>query len=320
MNSYPYLCTKDNNMKEKIKQLIRFDWAMKRLLRNKVNFGILEGFLSELLQTDITIIEILDAESNKESENDKFNRVDILVKDSKDDLIIIEVQNDREYDYFQRMLYGVSKAISEHIDEGSAYAKVKKVIAVNVVYFNLGQGEDYVYYGETTFKGTHQNDILNLSKKQKESFKVELVKDIFPEYYIIKVNNFDDNAQNTLDEWIYFFKNSAIKSNFSAKGIKEASAKLDIMKLSEKDQLAYKQYVASLRNEASRAFTLRIDTEDLINEAENKAKKRAEKETKKEIAIKLWKLNIPIVNIAIATEYSEEQIEQIIEDFKQNTQ
>lgn len=298
-------------MKGKIKHLIRFDWAMKRLLRNKANFGILEGFLSELLQSDIVIVEILDAESNKETENDKYNRVDILVKDSKGELIIIEVQNDREYDYFQRMLYGVSKAISEHIEEGSAYAKVKKVIAVNIVYFNLGQGEDYVYYGETIFKGTHKNDTLNLSKRQKDTFKVELVKDIFPEYYIIKVNNFDDNAQNTLDEWIYFFKNSAIKSNFSAKGIKEASEKLDIMKLPEKDQAAYKQYVANLRNEASKAFTLRIDTEYLLNESINEAKK--------EIIIELWKLNLSIQKIAIATKYSESQIEQIVEDYQKNT-
>ncbi len=298
-------------MKGKIKHLIRFDWAMKRLLRNKANFGILEGFLSELLQSDIVIVEILDAESNKETENDKYNRVDILVKDSKGELIIIEVQNDREYDYFQRMLYGVSKAISEHIEEGSAYAKVKKVIAVNIVYFNLGQGEDYVYYGETIFKGTHKNDTLNLSKRQKDTFKVELVKDIFPEYYIIKVNNFDDNAQNTLDEWIYFFKNSAIKSNFSAKGIKEASEKLDIMKLPEKDQAAYKQYVANLRNEASKAFTLRIDTEYLLNESINEAKK--------EIIIEFWKLGVSIQNISIATKYSESQIEQIVEDYQKNT-
>jgi predicted transposase/invertase (TIGR01784 family) len=294
-------------MKEKIKQLIRFDWAMKRLLRNKANFGILEGFLSELLQSDVVIIEILDAESNKETEKDKFNRVDILVKDSKGELIIIEVQNDREYDYFQRMLYGVSKAISEHIEEGSAYAKVKKVIAVNVVYFNLGQGEDYVYYGETTFRGTHKNDILNLSKKQQDTFKVDLVKDLFPEYYIIKVNNFDNNAQNSLDEWIYFFKNSAIKSNFSAKGIKEAADKLDIMKLPKKEQVAYKEYVASLRDEASRAFTLRIDTQELLNENEQK--------TKREMIIELWKINVPIESIALVSKYSVAQIKKIIEDY-----
>ena len=111
-----------------------------------------------------------------------------------------------------------------------------------------------------------------------------------------------------MDEWIYFFKNSAIKSNFSAKGIKEASEKLDIMKLPKKDQAAYKQYVGSLRNEASKAHTLRIDTEDLLNEAKNK------------IVVELWKLDISIPKIAIATEYSEEQIEQIIENFKQSTQ
>ena len=27
---------------------IRFDWAMKRLLRNKANFAVLEGFLTTL--------------------------------------------------------------------------------------------------------------------------------------------------------------------------------------------------------------------------------------------------------------------------------
>ena len=34
---------------------IRFDWAIKRLLRQKSNFGILEGFLSELLNFDVKI-------------------------------------------------------------------------------------------------------------------------------------------------------------------------------------------------------------------------------------------------------------------------
>ena len=35
------------------KKLVRFDWAMKRLLlQNKANFDILEGFLSELLHED----------------------------------------------------------------------------------------------------------------------------------------------------------------------------------------------------------------------------------------------------------------------------
>ena len=47
------------------KKLIWFDWAVKKLLRNKANFGVLEGFLSELLYDDIKIERILESESNQ---------------------------------------------------------------------------------------------------------------------------------------------------------------------------------------------------------------------------------------------------------------
>ena len=56
---------------------IRFDWAVKRLLRNKANFGVLEGFLTVLLNEPIRIVEILESEGNQQRENEKFNRVDI---------------------------------------------------------------------------------------------------------------------------------------------------------------------------------------------------------------------------------------------------
>ena len=65
------------------KKLIRFDWAIKRLLRNKANFVVLEGFLSELLFENIIIEKILESESNQETDNDKYNRVDILTQNSK---------------------------------------------------------------------------------------------------------------------------------------------------------------------------------------------------------------------------------------------
>ncbi|WYD79654.1 MAG: hypothetical protein V8K32_10085 [Candidatus Electrothrix gigas] len=45
------------------RKLISFDWAMKKLLRSKANFDILEGFLSELLKEDIHILEILESEN-----------------------------------------------------------------------------------------------------------------------------------------------------------------------------------------------------------------------------------------------------------------
>jgi hypothetical protein len=170
------------------KKLIRFDWAIKRLLRNKANFVVLEGFLSELLFDDIKIEKILESEGNQESEEDKYNRVDILTQNSKNELVIIEIQNTYEIDYFQRMAYGASKAISENLNIGQSYSEVKKVISINIVYFDLGQGKDYIYKGTTNFEGLHEKDILELSHKQKETFAKKRVSDIFPEYYLIKVN------------------------------------------------------------------------------------------------------------------------------------
>lgn len=243
---------------------------MKRLLRNKANFDILEGFLSELLHEDFKINQILESEGNKETGDDKFNRVDILVENRKGELVIVEIQNTREADYFQRMLYGTSKVIVEHIAEGQPYSQVKKVYSVNIVYFDLGQGDDYVYLGTTTFIGIHSNHELELSEKQKELFKKISVPDLYPEYYVIKTNRFNEIARDTLDEWIYFLKKAEIKDEFTAKGLKAASQKLDILKLEPDDRKEYDRYLEAERSDASFAETVKLEISSVIREvAEN---------------------------------------------------
>jgi predicted transposase/invertase (TIGR01784 family) len=250
------------------KKLIRFDWAIKRLLRNKANFVVLEGFLSELLFDNIKIEQILESEGNQEYDDDKFNRVDILTHNSKNELIIIEIQSTYEIDYFHRMAYGVSKSISENLKLGQKYSEIKKVISINIVYFDLGQGQDYIYRGRTDFKGLHQNDILGLSEKQKQTFVKQEVADIFPEYYLLKVNQFNDIAKDTLDEWVYFLKNSEVKDDFKAKGLKEANEVLDIMRLEKEDQYGYNRYLDSLHLKASEVFSLQTEAEFKVREDE----------------------------------------------------
>ena len=235
----------------KKRKLITFDWAIKRLLRSKANFGIFEGFLSELLKEDITILDVLDSESNKEYKVDKFNRVDLKVRNHKQEIIIIEIQYDREYDYLQRIFYGVSKTAIEHLDENKSYSGITKVISINILYFDLGSGTDYIYKGTTRFIGLHNHDILELNAKQKQLFKKDSVEALYPEYYLIKINRFNDIAKDTLDEWIYFLKNEEIKENFTAKGLKEAEEKLSIMKLPEDEQKAYEHYKDDLHYQAS---------------------------------------------------------------------
>ena len=229
------------------RQLVSFDWAMKRLLRSKANFVVLEGFLSELLFDDIKILEVLESESNQEKEDDKYNRVDVKVKNSKGEIIIVEVQFNNEDDFFHRILYGVSKTICEHLEKGDDYEKVVKVISVNILYFNFGMGKDYVYRGRTIFDGLFEKDQLALSESQQEKFQKKLPHEIYPEYYILRINKFNDIAKCTLDEWIYLFKHSAIKSNFKAKGIAEAGEVLSEMKMTEEERKAYDRHIDNLR-------------------------------------------------------------------------
>jgi predicted transposase/invertase (TIGR01784 family) len=232
-------------------QYVRFDWVIKRMLRDKANFVIVEGFLSELLRQDVQIQEILESESNKDSLDQKLNRVDMLVRDGQGRLVLIEFQYETELDYFHRILFGTSRLISEYIKAGEPYSEVKKVISVSLVYFELGQGDDYVYQGTTSFKGIHDHDTLQLSEKQQKLYQCETVADIYPEYYLIRIAKFQDIVSDKLDEWVYFLKNETIRDDFTAKGLQQARDRLEVVKLSGEERVAYQQYTEDLRYQAS---------------------------------------------------------------------
>lgn len=109
--------------------------------------------------------------------------------------------------------------------------------SVNIVYFSLGHGTDFVYHGKTEFKGIHNGDILQLTPFQKQTFKVDAVSQLYPEYYILKVNDFNQVAKSPLEEWIYYLNTGNIPSDATAPGLEEAREllKLDCM---TKDELS----------------------------------------------------------------------------------
>ena len=217
---------------------IRFDWAVKRLLRNKANFGVLEG-----LGESIHIVEILESEGNQQCESDKFNRVDIKARNSKDEIIIVEVQNTREIYYLERILFGVAKAITEHIELGNLYSEVKKVYSVSILYFDIGKGNDYLYHGQNTFVGVHTGDFLEVSTKEKNAIVRKLPSEIFPEYFLIRVNEFNKVAVTPLEEWIEYLKTGVIRPDTKAPGLEEARRKLIYYNMNRAEQLAYDEHI-----------------------------------------------------------------------------
>ena len=279
---------------------IRFDWAMKRLLRNKANYAVLEGLLTTLLEEKVTIQKLLESESNQEGEFDKYNRVDMLAENSKGELVLIEIQNNNEYAYFQRMLFGASKLVTEYINRGQGYDKVRKVYSINIVYFSLGHGKDFVYHGKTEFVGIHEGDVLELSPFQKQTFKVDKVSQLYPEYYILKVNDFNRVAKTPLEEWIYYLNTGNVPENATAPGLNAVKERLKLDRMSREELNAYYKHLDNI-------VILRDNIE--TERAEGRAEGRAETQTA--IARNLKSLGMSNEQIAAATGLAEEEINKL---------
>lgn len=228
--------------------IVRFDWALKRLLRHKADHTILNGFLTSLLGREIKIQKMLESEGNQDYDENKSNRVDMLAEDIDGHKILIEVQNETEDSYFHRMLFGTSKVINEYLERGKPYDEVTKVYSVNIVYFKLGEGSDYAYRGVTEFRGLHDGDLLELSPKLQEKFSVNKVFEIFPEYYILKANDFDRLAISPLEQWMHFLRHSELPQGATAPGLKEAAEELRIARLTKEERRAYERYIDNMHS------------------------------------------------------------------------
>ena len=291
---------------------IRFDWAIKRLLRDKANFSVLEGLLTVLFNDKTTIVEILESESNQQYEEDKYNRVDVKAKNSKGEIIIVEVQNTREVHYLERILYGTAKAITEHISLGQTYKEVKKIYSISILYFDLGKGSDYLYHGQTHFTGVHTHDELRISTKEEGAIVQKLPEELFPEYYLIRVNEFNQVAKTPLEEWIQYLKTGNIDPDTKAPGLSEAREKLRYYDMSPEERHAYDEHVNAIMIQNDVLNTAR---EEGLEEGMAKGMERgmAEGEKKKALAIALnmKTAGMPTDMIAQMTGLSMEEIATI---------
>ena len=288
---------------------IRFDWAIKCLLRQKANFGVLEGFLTVFLNEPIKIVDILESEGNQQQADDKFNRVDIKAKNSKGEIIIVEIQNTSELYYLERVLYGVAKAITEHINLGNTYKEVKKVYSISILYFDLGKGSDYIYVGQNCFVGLHTQDHLIISTKEKDTIVRKSPSEIFPTYILVRVNEFNKVAKSPLEEWVEYLKNGVISPETQAPGLQEAREKLKYYSMSDAERYAYDEHINAIMIQNDVLGNARLEGMEegrAEGRAEGKAEGRAEE--KNNIARKMLANGLSIEQIALITGLTEQEI------------
>ena len=321
-------------MKSESKKLIQFDWAIKHLLRRKANFPILEGFLSELLRTEVTIESLLESESNKNYPQDKSNRVDVFAKLGSGEKVIVEVRCERQWDFLDHARNSTHRAscgVAPVLESSSTTRTLRfcapetpgrtsllaslerglRLIIVAIIYSNVTHEDDYIYHGTTDFRGIHKHDILKLSEKEKEHYprNIDQVAHVFPEYYVLKVSGFDLTIKDTFDEWIYTLKESEVKPEFTAKGIHEASRALTCLSLSEDERKAYERHVGDVRISRS---TLESSFSDGRNEGKMEGLAEGKAEGKAEVVFNMHQMGLSVIDIAKFVQLSEEAVNRLL--------
>lgn len=294
---------------------IRFDWAMRRILRQKVNYGILEGLLETVLNMKLKIISVF--EPSDESKCDNFNRLDLLALDCSNDKILIEIQNNTEYAYFERIIFGTSKFITDLINKkGEGYENVRKIYSVNIVYFSLGKGTDIVYHGKTEFRGIHNGDLLELSPFQRQKFNVDAVSDLYPEYYILKVNDFNRVAKNSLEEWVYYLNTGDVPQEAKAPGMEEVKEQLTIDRMNKSERSAYYKHLDNIVILRDNIYTEREEGRlegraEGRKEGREEGRKEGRAAERQDNAKKMKELGIPTETISRITGLSLEEINKL---------
>jgi len=290
--------------------IVSFDYAIKNILREKANFGVLSGFLSELLNKEIEVLEILESESNVKDEKDKTNKLDLKAKIDNGELAVFEIQFFDQIDFLGKVLFNACKAVVEQVSSGKMY-NIKKVYSVNIAYFDLGAKREYVFRANLSkFTGTHFSDeYIPFSQSLNPPSDSG---NLHPEYYLILPNKFDEQMRSKFDEWVYTLKKSSVKSEFTAAGIQAAGEKLDVMKMTREQQEEYRKSESEKMDKKSQFYTAGLKGElrgEAKGRAEGEAKGKAERTV--EVAKNLKNIGVPISQISQATGLTIEEIEKL---------
>nr|VFK38314.1 MAG: conserved hypothetical protein (putative transposase or invertase) [Candidatus Kentron sp. TC] len=270
--------------KKPARKIITFDWAIKTVLRDKANFDVLEGFLSALFQRPISILDMLESETNRADESAKYNRVDLLAKLDSGESILVEMQYLSETAYLKRLAYGTAKTIVEHLKLGEPYTNVKKVYSISLLYFDVSRdGDDYIYHGRTEFAGFHTHNPVTL-KKSLVGDEIRVGEsNIFPEYYLIPLESFPNIIRDDLDQWVWAFKNNEVLDEFTAPGIDALKEKLDYLKMNEREKREYDTFMDYARSAWGMIDNARREgREEGKKEGREEGKKEGREEGKKE--------------------------------------
>ena len=85
------------------------------------------------------------------------------------------------------------------------------------------------------------------------------VSQLYPEYYILKVNDFNKVAKTPLEEWIYYLNTGQISENAQAPGLEAARERLKLDRMTKDELSAYYRHLDNIVILKDNIFTERAE-------------------------------------------------------------
>ena len=262
------------------KPLVSFDYGIKYLLRDKGDYGIVEGFISALLKTkgykDVKIVALLESESNKEDSKSKRSLADLIVEDEDHHKYIIEIERNVKDSFIHKSLFNTSRLIVDNLAQREDYTQIIKIFHISLLYFPIGNGNGAIYHGKTIIHEIETNEKLSVHIKNQETGEIFDATDILPEYFYISIPQFNDRLEKEIDDWLHVMKYDEIPENYHSPYMVQVAEKLSILKMTPEERANYSYYQKKLHS----------DRDELAAaEARGIEKGREEGETKKAVEI-----------------------------------
>lgn len=306
-------------MPQKINKLpITNDYIFKRIFSQKGNESILKDFLIAILEIPIEKLEVqTEVSLEKQLEENKLGRLDILAILNDNTIINIEVQVSNQYNLIERSLYYWSGNYYNHLKAGENYKQVKKTIAINILNYEIFKEGPFHEIGR--LKRDFQNEIL--------TDKIE--------FHFIQIPKFlkeKRRIETKLDKWMQFMckinKGEVVLAMEEDEAIEKARREYEYLMGDEAERrLAFLREKA-IRDEnnmleGAREEAMQQGLEEGrkkgqeegikkgIKEGRKEGREEGRKEEKVKIARQLLKIGMPIEQIIEITELSQKEIEKI---------
>ena len=276
------------------------DYVFKRVFAYKGNEDVLADFLESILNVKIEKLEVKNPEMMKNSREEKLGVLDIKVE-TKENIIDLEMQLEDEENIEEREATYMGKLLSEQLEVGDEYKKLKKSVVIFITNFNKYETNTYHNVAKMRFEKINKDEYVDMGYKEEEQIGNKYI-----EFHVIELPKFikkNPGVEKRLEQWLWLIVGRKEKVEMAVKENKNVKKADKVLERISKDPKERERYEAILKAE----FNQKISSQKFEERGEARGKKQNQIETAK----KLLQRNMSIEDIKEITGLTEEEISKL---------